>query len=453
MTDYHPTTLGLPPMDAERQAWVQAAWNQLDVEHIRQLNLDIVNVHSPMGFERKLAEWLAAYMKRSGISSHVQVIDDLSGNAIGRYGKRYDGATLMLYAPMDTHIAQKPEIDIPWVGDDFRADMMTPGYVTDAGDVVGLGASNPKSGIAAQIAALEAVVKAGIPLRGEVVAAYCGGGMPAHSEPGYPRQGVGFGSGVFHMVRQGVTADFGVICKPLNVVMWEEPGLAWFKVTTCGPMMYAGLPKEMPGYNNTIADLAKIAIAIEKWLPTYARLNTSGLVKPEGALGALRANLPSRVAIPPGAAELYIDLRISPRMTPMDAWRQLEEIVQKVVKANPHIDANVEMVAAYPGASTDPNHWIIKSTTRAWEAVEGQRHPMPPLFSGQTDASMLRNLGIPLARVGYELYDDGPFNWTRGIGGMGVSHIPHIERLARKLVHVIVDSCTRPLSEIQANQD
>ncbi|EIF28001.1 acetylornithine deacetylase/succinyldiaminopimelate desuccinylase-like deacylase [Burkholderia sp. Ch1-1] len=449
MTDHLPNTLGLPPMDAERQAWVEAAWNQLDVENIRQLNLDIVNVHSPMGFERELAEWLAARMQGSGISSHVQVIDDLSGNAIGRYGNRADGATLMLYAPTDTHIAHDTKIDLPWVGEDFRADMVTPGYVTDVGDVVGLGAANPKAGIAAQIAALEAVVKAGIPLRGEVVAAYCGGGMPAHSEPGYPRQGIGLGSGAFHMVREGVTADFGVICKPLNLVLWEEPGLAWFKVSTRGPVMYAGLPKEMPGYSNTIADLAKIATAIEEWLPTYARLNTSGLVKPEGALGALRANVPSRVAIPPGAAELYIDLRITPRMTPMDAWRQLDEVVRQVVKANPHIDAKVEMIAAYPSASTDPAHWIIQSTTRAWEAVEGQRHPVPTPFSGQTDASLLRNLGIPLARVGCELYNDGPFDWSRGIGGMGVSHIPHVERLARKLVQVIVDSCTRPLSEIQ----
>jgi len=439
----------LPEIDVERQNWIDAACSKLNLDDLRNLNLELVNVHSPMGFERELAELIVNRMNSAGIRSHLQVIDNMSANAIGRYGKRADGPTLMLYAPMDSHITFDPKIDLPWVGNKYRDDMIPNGYINDNGDVIGLCAWNPKAGIAAHIAALEAVIKAGIPIRGEIIAAFCGGGMPAHSDPSHNRPGFGFGSGVFHMVREGVTADFGLITKPINMVFWEEPGLAWFKITTHGSVMYAGLPHDMPGYSNTIADLAVISSAIEDWLPEYAEKNTSGQVKPEGALGALRAGNPSSTAIGPAAAELYVDIRITPRMTPLDAWRQLEEQLDKIRAANPGLVVTSEMVAAYPSASTDPNHWVVRSTTRAWEAVEGIKHPKHIPFSGQTDASLIRNLGIPLARIGMPFYDGVPDEWKKGIGGMGYSHIPDLEILTRKIIHVIVDSCTRSRLEIQ----
>lgn len=443
------TTSITSSLDQQRSEWVEAAWSQLSRDSIRDLNRDLVDLHSPMGDERALAEWLVGRMRDSGISSSLQPIDARSANAVGRYGSASDGPSLLLYAPIDTHIAADEEVDLPWVGRGLRDDMRPSGYLNEIGDVVGLGASNPKALVAAQLAALEAVVRAGVPLRGEVVAAFCGGGMPYHSEPGYPRQGVGMGSGVFHLVTHGVTADFGLICKPGYQVTWEEAGLAWFKITTSGPLMYAGLPHDMPGYRNAIADIGQVAVALESWLPEYAKANSSGLVEPQGALGAIRGGHPSRTAIPTASAELYVDLRLTPRMTPLDAQRQLEKQIDILRAADPGLDVTVEMIAAYPSASTDRDHWIVRSTTRAWEAVEGREHPAEPdPSSGQTDASLIRNLGIPLARVGCPWNEKTPAEWSAGIGGMGVSHIPDVEKVARIVVHTIIDSCTRARDDL-----
>ena len=437
------------PLDAERAKWVDAALDLLDEEAIRQLNLDVVNLHSPMGHERPLAEWLVERMGAMGMASRVQPIDELSANAVGSYGPGRDGPTLMLYAPIDTHLAADPDVDLPWAGASLRPDMLPQGYVDDVGNVIGLGASNPKSIVTAQLSAIDAVMRAGVPLTGQVVGAFCGGGMPYHAPEGSPRQGIGMGSGVFNLLQQGQSADFAIICKPGYQVIWEEPGLAWFRITTRGVLSYAGFSHAMPGYKSAIADLAVVATELEEWLPRYAEANASGLIRPQGALGALRAGSPSRTAIPPGAAELYVDLRITPRSSPTDAHRQLEAELDRIRARHPGIVVDCEMVAAYASASTDPNNWIVQTTSRGWEYVEQQPHPKRNPMSGQTDASILRNLGIPTARVGVPSPIPGyPPEWEPGLGGMGVSHIPDVRRVAAILVYAIVDTCTRPLADV-----
>ena len=100
------------------------------------------------------------------------------------------------------------------------------------------------------------------------------------------------------------------------------------------------------------------------------------------------------------------------------------------------------MVAAYPGASTNPDNWIIQSSIRAWESVEGKPHEFSKPVSGQTDASAIRNLGIPTARIGYPFPAPGtPAEWE-GLGGMGLSYIPDLAKLTKALIYSIIDTCT-----------
>ena len=438
------------PLTTEQRAWVELANSQLNLDQIRQFNVDITSIHSPTGMEREACTWLVDYMSGLGMEARYQGVDETSGNAIGFARGTGKGPSLMLYAPIDTHLAADPAIDLPWAGRELRPDMLPVGHVDErTGNVVGLGAANPKGMVTAVMAAVEAVVRAGVPLQGDVLAAFCGGGMPMHAPPSYPRKDLGLGSGVFFMVQQGVTADYGIIVKPGYAVYWEEPGLAWFRVTTRGNLGYAGFPHDMPGYRNAIADLARVIVELEEWLPRYAERNASGLVSPQGALGALRAGFPYKPSLPPAAAEAYLDIRINPRSTALEVKRQLEEELDEIRGRHPEIEVDCELIAAYASASTDPNNWIVQSATRGWEHVEGRPHDPPRRMSGQTDASMLRNLGIPMARVGMPSPVPGtPPEWSAGLGGMGVSHVPDLERLARVLIYTIIDTCTRTTEEV-----
>jgi len=78
---------------------------------------------------------------------------------------------------------------------------------------------------------------------------------------------------------------------------------------------------------------------------------------------------------------------------------------------------------------------------------------LPPLagaLGGQTDAAAICKLGLPLVRVGYPWIGDKdmPEEFTDGLGGMGVSHIPDLIDPIKALIYSIIDTCTRSREEV-----
>jgi hypothetical protein len=84
---------------------------------------------------------------------------------------------------------------------------------------------------------------------------------------------------------------------------------------------------------------------------------------------------------------------------------------------------------------------------RGWEFVEGRPHEVILGTSGQTDASALRHMGIPAIRIGYPPVASTPLEW-QGFGGLGVSHIPDLAKVARAVIYAMVDTCTRSRAEV-----
>jgi acetylornithine deacetylase/succinyl-diaminopimelate desuccinylase-like protein len=325
--------------------------------------------------------------------------------------------------------------------------MLPNAYIDENNNVVGLGASNPKGMVTALVAAAEAIQRVGVPLKGELLVAFCGGGMPTFQAPGYPGMNHGMGSGVNYMLTHGITADFGIISKPWWGVFWEEVGLCWFKVSVRGTMNYAGMPRGIPGWRSSPVAAAKVLLAIEEWLPKYTELVTSGQVAPQGNISTLRGGWPYKVAFPPATTEIYVDVRCSPRAGPPEVRKLFGEAIEAIARKL-DVELDWEMIASYPGASTDPNNWIVQSSMRGWEFVEGRPNEFPPAVSGQTDASMIRNLGIPLARFGQPFPTPlAPPEWD-GLGGMGVSHIPDLVKVAKAAIYAAIDTCTRTRAEV-----
>lgn len=441
------------PLSGEQKEWLDKALALVDTDRMTKFDVGVTSIHSPTGDERAANEWLVEQMKGMGLDAFYQRIDDRTGNAVGYYPGSGGGPTMMLYAPIDTHIAVDPDQDVPWVAPQLRPDMLPQGYVDEHGSVIGLGSNNPKGMVTAIYGAMDAVTRAKVPLKGTVVMAFAGGGMPV-AAPLAPQTRAataygGLGSGVSFMINHGVTADFGIIVKPGFSVAWEEVGLCWFKVTVRGYLGYAGRPHDIPNYKNSIADAAKVVLALHEWLPEYSKRNTSGLCTPAGDVTVIRGGMPHTPAFPPAATEIYLDVRCTPRQSPADVKSQFAQVIDDIRARYPEIDLDWEMFGAYPSASTDPDHWVVHSTMRGWEHEEGKPHQARTGTSGQTDASMIRNLGIPLARVGQPApVPNVPQEWSLGLGGMGVAHIPDLARVARVLVYAVIDSCTRTRAEV-----
>jgi len=323
---------------------------------------------------------------------------------------------------------------------------MVPEVEEQDGLVIGLGAANPKMMVATLAEAVRVIKAANIPLKGDLYVAYAGGGMPVDLTTPRSR---GLSDGVFHLLARGVQTDFALVMKPGNAVYHEEPGLCWFKVTVKGTLGYAGIPHNNARFRSSIVPAAKVILALEDWLPRYTERNTSGQVAPQGWIAAVRAGWPDRVAFPSATAEIYLDLRCHPGTPPAEVKAQFEAAIAEIVANNPGIELDWEMTASLPGASTDPQSWIVQSAIRAWEEIEGKPHPTPARTSGQTDISTIRNLGIPTARTGWvSTPDKTPDEYRQGLGGMGVSYPPDTVATCRKLVYSIIDTCTRTRAEV-----
>ena len=135
------------PLSPEQQGYYEAACAKIDADRLQQLTFELTDIHSPTGAEELASRYLTDYMNESGLSAQYQPVSAASGNCIGRIVGDGSGPTVMLYAPIDTHLDADPAIDVPWAGPSLRADMLPTAEIRDD-MVLGLGASNTKSMIA-----------------------------------------------------------------------------------------------------------------------------------------------------------------------------------------------------------------------------------------------------------------------------------------------------------------
>lgn len=436
-----------PRLDANRRTLLDAIGKSLTPQRLREIVVELVDIPSPTGEERALAEHLAARGRAHGLDAGVQLLDDQQANATLRYAGRGDGPDLLLYAPIDTHTTGRDEDDLPWVGPSLRADMVPMAQVH--GDfVTGLGANNPKGHAACHVAVAEAVAAAAPDLAGSLLVGLGAGGMPTNRPPAGPvrRNDVGHGRGAAFMLERGFRGDFAVIAKTGWQVAWEEVGLSWYRIRVHGAMSYTGV-RHFVAYDNPIVHAARVIDELEAWFPEYTAATTSGLVAPQASIGAVEGGWTHKPTFPPAACDLYLDVRLSPRTTPAEALHRLSQAVRAI--ADKHdLRLSVEPLLAVPGTHTDPENWIVTSTIRGWSDVEGQAHQPRGNQSGATDANVLRQQGIPTARIGMPRVPDEapmPDDFAKG---MNVVDVRAMVKLARALAYVVVDTCTRTRDEV-----
>ena len=280
-------------LSAEQRTWFVTAAAMIDVNRLYRINREITAIHSPTGRERAASEHMTRYLAEVGVEARYQPMGETSGNAIGRIRGSGGGPSLLLYAPIDTHLDATDD-DIPWVGPRLRADMI-PQVIEHDGLIIGLGAANPKAMVATLAEAVRVVCAASVPLKGDLFVAYAGGGMPVDIAAFGNR---GLSAGVSHLLSRGLHTDFALVMKPGNSVYHEEPGLCWFKVLVRGTLGYAGMPHGNPRFRSSIVPAAKVILELADWLPHYSTHNTSGQVAPQGWISALRSGWANRVAFP-----------------------------------------------------------------------------------------------------------------------------------------------------------
>ena len=241
-------------------------------------------------------------------------------------------------------------------------------------------------------------------------------------------------------------ADFAIVAKPGFAVQHEEVGVCWFRVRVHGAQSYVGR-KHVLIEDNAIVKAAALIPMLEQWFKEYAERHTDGLVAPQGAVGAIEGGWKYKPAFTPAACDIYVDMRLSPRSTPMDAWRELNEALRQFTKDR-NMVVDCKLITAVEGPPTPEANWIPQSCIRAWEKVEGRKHEPFKHTSGQTEAVIFRRHGIPTARIGLPA-QMSPTGGERMKHSMGITKVGGMVKLAEVLARTLVDTCTRSMEEVR----
>src|SRR6476659_9966755 len=240
-----------------------------------------VDIPSATGKEIGVAQYLVERMRRSGMDTDLPLVDENRPNAVGHLRGRGDGLNLLFTGHMDTSYSGDEE---HLAGDGFK-----PKAIFRDGWVWGLGASNMKSGLASALIAIEAIIKAGIRLDGDVSF----GGVVGEIEKTAIEefQGIaysGYGIGTRHLVTHGVTADFALLAEPTGMrISIANMGCIWLRITVGGTVAHSALANK-PNVVNAITVMHDLQNDIAQWARDYEATHVHMGEHPNVTLAAIR---------------------------------------------------------------------------------------------------------------------------------------------------------------------
>jgi acetylornithine deacetylase/succinyl-diaminopimelate desuccinylase-like protein len=407
---------------------------------VEALVVGLTDIHSPPGRELDVVTWAARRLHEENVDAVVQPVLGRQANLIATIDGTRPGAEVLLYSPIDTHIDGDTATETAWHGKTSRGEL-TPKAQIDGDDVIGLGANNPKGHAAAVLATAIAIKRSGVPFDGTLRLGLGAGGMPTYPSDSRSPQ-VGHGVGCRYMLEHGGVPDMAIIAKSGDAVAWEEPGLSWYKITIRGGFGYAGM-RGAGVHRNPILAVPTVLSALESWLDDHAARHETELVRPQGAVTAVRAGRTDRLAFVPAECSLYVDVRTSPGESSAATERELRAAITTATLAADFaargLDFDVERLLSIPGSRTEPGEPVIRRAIAAWEKISGRPHAAIAGTSGATDANILRSYGVPTARVGMprvEARDDMTDLFARA---MNVCSVPATVRLAHILASIVTD--------------
>lgn len=385
----------------------------IDKNELAQLACDLVNIPSPTGQEKGVAEYILSWFHANGLKIVRQEVEVERPNAVGVLKGDGTGLSLGFNGHMDTSFTGTQE-DLRMVAN-VEPDSELKGSIKD-GKVRGLGISNMKGGVAAFMMAGKALKKSGVKLKGDVIfAAVVGEISRTPIGPWQTKEYRGEGAGTRHLLTHGMHSDYAVVAdgSDMNIV-WTQTGVVQIKITTFGKAEAAWGTKRSthPMVKlNAIVKMTKIIEALEKWGERFEEQHIykspTGPIYPKVNVGAIEGGAPYRPNYFPGVCNVYVDVRTPPQVRPV--------IVQhEITKALSSLGIEYEMEAyksllGHEGKGVEP---LVKSVEEAYQFVFGEKlkFEAPDRASIWTDTNVYNELGIPAVKIGPRGKRIGPRN-------------------------------------------
>jgi len=375
----------------------------IDRDELAQLGCDLVNIPSPTGQEKAVAEYILHWFQESGLKPVRQEVEVDRPNAVGVLKGDGTGLSLGFNGHMDTSFTGTQE-DLRMVAI-VEPDSELKGSIKDE-KVRGLGISNMKGGVAAFMMAGKALKKSGIKLKGDVIfAAVVGEISRTPIGPWQTKEYRGEGAGTRHLLTHGMHSDYAVVAdgSDMNIV-WTQTGVVQIKITTFGKAEAAWGTKRSthPMVKlNAIVKMTKIIEALEKWAERfeeqYIYNSPTGPIYPKVNIGAIEGGAPYRPNYFPGVCSVYVDVRTPPQVRPVT-------VQHEITKSLSSLGIEYEMepyksLLGHEGKGVEP---LVQSLEEIHQFLFSQKlkPEAPDRASIWTDTNVYNELGIPAVKIG-----------------------------------------------------
>jgi acetylornithine deacetylase len=368
------------------------AASHITVDNVRDLLIELVDIASPTGKESGVAHYLVARMRRAGMDTDLQLVDEDRPNAVGHWRGHGDGLNLLFTGHMDTSYSGDEE---HLSGEGFK-----PRAVLRDGWVFGLGANNMKSGLASALVAVEAIIKAGIKLDGDIsFGAVVGEIEKIAVEEFQGMEYSGYGIGTRHLVTHGVTADFAVLAEPTGLrISVANMGCIWLRITVGGTVAHSALTNR-PNVVNAIAVMHELHNDIAQWARDYEAAHVFMGEHPNVTIAAIRGGAPWRLSRNPHSCSLYLDIRTVPGQTVDGIKRDLRRVLRRFAERSGTPEPDLHVYVSDPPTVLDENLPVIQALGAAAAQVMGER-PVSIIRRPGADAVHLTAYGVPCVAFG-----------------------------------------------------
>ena len=368
------------------------AASHITADNVRKILMDLVDIPSATGNEIGVAHYLVERMRKSGMDTDLPMVDAGRPNAVGHMRGHGDGLNLLFTGHMDTSYSGDEE---HLAGDGFK-----PKAIFRDGWVWGLGANNMKSGLASALIAIEAIIKAGIKLDGDISFGAVVGEIEKTAIEEY--QGIeysGYGIGTRYLVTHGVTADFAVLAEPTGMrIAAANMGAIWLRITVGGTVAHSAMANR-PNVVNAIAVMQELQSDISQWAREYEAAHVYMGEHPNVTIAAIRGGAPWRLSRNPHECSLYLDVRTVPGQSVDSIKRDLRRVLRHFAERTGKPEPALHVYVSDPPTALDESIPIIQAIGAAQKTVTGER-PASIIRRPGADAVHLTAYGVPCIAFG-----------------------------------------------------
>jgi len=322
--------------------------------------------------EMELARFIAQVMEKAGIEVELTEIAPGRPNVLGRLRGDGGGRTLILNGHLDT-------VSVEGMSDPFSA------HIQD-GKMFGRGTMDMKGGLAAGMAAMLALHKARVPLKGDLVLA-CVADEELASIGTEALVKTVSGDGCILLEPTGLSS----IASGASRVLVAHGGFIWAEIETQGVAAHGSLPSRGV---DAIAKMGRVLTELEE-LGQREKSFVSPLAQ-ETMHPSVHASLIEggrELSSYPDRCLLTIERRLIPAETVADVEAELEDILDRLAADDPQFKARQRITfVREPWQATEGS--LLSTLDQAFMQEIGQTLGRA-IFPSWTDAAITERAGIP----------------------------------------------------------